>query len=615
MLHQYIQSLNKELEHVFPLSTYYRKNSIVFVSPRKQISNGVTSIYPLPSIFIYSSPATVMDSSSIFHWSLDSLIHEMTHLYQINSQTKHSYWLSYLFPPTSWFIYPNIFLHNLILEGNAVLHESIYGSGGRLFSGWMRALVFAQIKSGLSLRRLINKYNDSFSSLEKYIHGGYFYSYLYSKYPLTELNKLFYLNSQNIYFNIGTYTINRSFKKSLNMDFYSAIENYKKDYRPQAIQQKTSKEKALVTSESFSSLNSNDKSIFFLITNLKSPPSVVVLDKKTQNISLTKKDLPLGKLFLIDNIYHSANRGQTSTTTEKFTLFKEGYKPVKKYLSQYVMDISQGKVLSLDTKQSLDQIRLLVNGKFYDNTHSSAIMDQTENIYYFKNEGPKRILYKNKTPIWSYKGYYGFPVEADKKGMYFIAATRYGSSLFLYSKGEVFRLSKSDTIIAARKVNHTHFLVSEITSKNYEYKIIKVIRKKEKPYLYKYAFKKKKINMQNIKREDHSPSSYSYLKSLRLSNPFFSIGFSKNLLLTTNLTFTDPLNYNSFTLNASKHEFSKRFSASYSNQKYRFFFQITPSYQKGILSLKYGTETINTLKYLHFLKEKTSMKSGLLVNL
>ena len=196
------------------------------------------------------------------------------------------------------------------------------------------------------------------------------------------------------------------------------------------MKQKTSEEDILITSSVSPPLNSDDKNIFFLISDLKTPPSLVVLDKKTQSFSLTKKDLPLGKVFLIDGIYHSASSGQTSVTTKQFTLFKEGYKPSKKYISKYVMDRVQNKTLSLNTEQSLDQIRLLVDDTFYDNTHSSAIMNQKGNIYYFKNKGSTRTLYENKIPLWSYKGYYGFPVEADQEGLYFIAATKYGSSLF-----------------------------------------------------------------------------------------------------------------------------------------------------------------------------------------
>ena len=210
------------MESVFPKSPLNRRNSIVFISPRKQESNAVTTVYPLPSVFIYSSPAQIMDSSSILNWSLDSLIHEMTHSYQLNSQSKSSYWLSYFFSPLVWFIYPNIYSHNLFLEGNAVLHESIYGSGGRLFSGWWRALVFAQIKSDISLKRLINKYNDSFSDKEKYLHGGYFHSYLLSKYNLKEINKFFYHNSKS-YPLIGIYKTNFSFKKTLDTDLYSSL--------------------------------------------------------------------------------------------------------------------------------------------------------------------------------------------------------------------------------------------------------------------------------------------------------------------------------------------------------------------------------------------------------
>ena len=158
------------------------------------------------------------------------------------------------------------------------------------------------------------------------------------------------------------------------------------------------------------------------------------------------------------------------------------------------MDFYKDKYISIDTRQSYPEISLLVNGTFYDTTHSSAIMDHEGRIYYFKQKKDMRTLYRDKAPIFSFKSYYSYPVEADSEGVYFIGATEYGSSLFVYKEDKgIFRLSLLDTISYARKIKEGEFLVSEITPTQYEYKIIQTEEFAEQPVLYAYSFQKENI--------------------------------------------------------------------------------------------------------------------------
>lgn len=499
LLHKNTLSIKNKLDEVFSLPHYYRKYDVIFLSSKNQIPLSAARVLPTPVATIFTHPVSYMDSLSIFDPVFQSLlIHEMTHLHQLSFQTKVSYLSSYFFPSLFWFVYPNIYMSSFVMEGHAVLMESIYGAGGRLFSGSARALVFAQLKSGYNLRKSINRHNNFFSSgLEKYLQGAYFFSYLHSRYPLKKINKLFYNNSKNFLFPIGIYALNRSFKKTFNKNYTTLFKEYKEHYSFLAEQQQSSQNKVLFRSQDSFYLNSDEKNLYLLISDLKSPPQLVILNKKTQNLSFKKVDMPLGKVFLINEVFYSAGLGQTSTLEKKFSLFKHGYKPLKKYNSHYVMDISQNKVLSVNVEKSFQQIGLFVNNKFYDVISSSAILDNKENIYYFKKNKNKRTLFKNKTPVFSYNAYYGFPVEADEQGIYFIAPTKYGSSLFMYSDNQVWRVSNSDTITTARKINSNEFLVSEVTNKDYEYKIIQTIKRKERPYLYKYSFQKEEILAKN----------------------------------------------------------------------------------------------------------------------
>lgn len=488
-IRQYSRQFHEEYKSLFSNKLPSSKNFLIFISPKKQMLNGNVKVFPLPLVHIYSNSHHVINTATIHNWLQDSLSHEMAHLYQLNSQGRLSSWLSFL-PAFFWFIYPNIYLNRLILEGNAVLFESLYGTGGRLFSGEARAFVFSQIKNKVSLKRLFNDYNDTFSRKEKYLHGGYFFAYLMENYSLEHINQIFSNHRKHILFPIGIQSIDRTFYKTFGKNFQSLFKKYKKFYLPEAVNQKSSPDPILLTSGISTPLNSDNKWIYFLTSEGKTTPRLVVLNKKTLKLSRKKRDMPLGKVFFLKKTFYSIGTAHTKTMVSETSLFKDGYIPLKKYNSRYVMDIKGNTTLSLHTNKGPIGFPLYVNNSFYDYIQSTALMDDQKNIYYFKQNKNIRTLYYNKTPLWSFEGYYSFPVDADKEGVYFVGPTKYGSSLFAYKNGQVLRLSPSDTIVSGRKINDSQFLVSEVGPYNYSYKIITLSEREETPYLYTYNFEK-----------------------------------------------------------------------------------------------------------------------------
>ena len=488
-IHKYSQQFYEEYRTLFADPPFY-KTFLVFISPRKQRLNGSVTVSPLPLMHIYSNASPVIDQVATHNWLHDSLAHEMAHLYQLNSQERISSLLKFFLPSNFGWTYTNLSLHTLILEGNAVLLESLYGTGGRLFSGWARAFVFNQIKNQVPLKRIFNNYNDTFSLKEKYLHGGYFFAYLLRHHNLKKINQLFSRRKNRIFFLIGMQSLNQIFYKNFSESFPSLFKKYQKFYLPEALNQKSSSAPPLFTSTTATPLNSNREYIYFLISDGKSSPRLITLNKKTLSFSRERKDMPHGKVFLIEDSFYSAGTGHTDTLISETSLFKEGYIPLQKYNSRYVMDIKGNKTISFDTSKGPLGWPLYVNDSFYDFIQSTAVMDEKKNIYYFKQHKNTRTLYQNQTPIWSFKGYYSFPVEADEEGVYFIGPTKYGSSLFVYKKDRVFRLSSSDTIVSGRKINNSQFLVSELSTYNYSYKIISLNKTNEKPWLYKYNFEK-----------------------------------------------------------------------------------------------------------------------------
>ena len=205
----YTKLIDFRLSKVFQKSPYFRRNSVIFFSSQMQILNPHATIYPLSYIVMYpSSGAYFMDQWSIFHWSQDVLIHEMTHIYQLSQNSKWDRGLWWILGP---FSYRNVMLYSFVLEGSAVLNESVYGFGGRLFSGWARAFVFSQLKRGITLKRLLKPYNDPFSDEEKYLHGGYFFAYLHSQYGMKDINRFF--SESGYFFPLDFYGLSWGLKK------------------------------------------------------------------------------------------------------------------------------------------------------------------------------------------------------------------------------------------------------------------------------------------------------------------------------------------------------------------------------------------------------------------
>ena len=639
----------------FQTSPYFQKNSVVFLSPRIQDSNAVAMVYPVPSVFIYPSMgAFFMDQWSIFHWPQDTLIHEMTHIYQLSQNSKWDRAFRLILGPLS---HRNFILPSFMLEGSAVLNESLYGFGGRLFSGWTRAFVFSQLKQGFALKRLLKTYDEPFSDTEKYLHGAYFFAYLHSQYRLKKINSFF--SESGRFFPLDFYGLSRSLKRTFGKNLETLFEEYKEHYAPLAEKQKSSPEKTLWTSQISLPMNSDENKIYFLVSDMKSPPRLLIFDKKTGQIKKQKKNLPLGKVFYKEGEFLSSSRGQTSNTSVEFSLFKEDFKPIKKYNSQYVMDMYKNKTISLDTRQSLTQNSLLLNNVFYDNIHSSAVMDHKGRIYYFKQNKDIRTLYRDTKPLVSFKLYYSYPVEADEEGLYFIGATKYGSSLFVYKEGlGLFRLSESDTITDARKIDEEKFLVSEISPTHHKYKIIQTQKIPAKPFLYTYSFKKKYLfektgnlsahsaqgeqnswaadknnnigafkdkeivsQNKNLKKTSSSfePELYNPLSHLSLQQVFllyipkvflpyipkvFLLYIPKTLLPYINpgflyaFQFSDPLQFNKLFLIGSLGKKQKRFQLSYSYEEFRPSVAFSFSYEENQLD----QSRFKTFKDIDFLE-------------
>ena len=613
-----VKIIDSKLSELFQIRPYFRKNNIFFSSPRFQISNATAQVVPMPFIRMYPSSNTdFLDFYSLLNWSEDVLLHEMSHIYQFSQNNE---WDRFFWPVLGALSYRNQFLPRWVMEGHSVLIESLYGSGGRLWSGFVRALVFAQIKENkISLKKLFRPRNSAFYGDEIYFHGAYFWAYLDFLYGLKSFDWL--QNSSKI-LPIDYYGVNFSFKKTFGKNLKQIFQDYKEHY--EAKNQKSLKAQPLFKSQGFAPLNSDKESLYFLISDLKSPAWIIVFDKKTKQFKKQRSNLPFGKLFKKEGRFVSSASLQSSYTSKEYTLVEENFKAIPDYNSQLVMDIKEDQTLSLNTQSSLEGNAILLNKRFYDWTHSSALMDSKGSVYYFKQNGNLRSLYKDKKKLVSFESYFSYPVEADSKGLYFISASPYGSSLFVYDNKKIYRLSDSDRIVFARKINDEEFLVSEIGAEQFEYKILKAKKSLDQPFLYQYSFKKENLFDKAPKLKERpefksltvQTESYRPLNHLLLSRFLFSwIADTKWRGLDGRLQFTDPLSYNvlSFAseIKKNKNDFFNSFFFSYSYRKYRPYFKLSAYYNKSFLEITKDSAQILTLIDLGFLnKEMLFVKSS-----
>ena len=489
----------------------------VFASPYNQISNGVTTGVPFLRVIFFPTGVERVADLSIVRWVDTIVAHEMAHVYQLGQISDYLTYLRAIFKnselvfiPFPVFLNVNMVMPLFFLEGHAVLSESLFAPGGRLYSGTSRALVFSQLKHKYQTtdqfirERLINVTNRNFSSSEKYSHGGYFFSMLMEKYSFQQINRFFKHHADHFIMPLSIVAIKKSFEKTFNTSFESLVNHYIHRYLPLAVQQKKSDGKVLFRSGVCPLFNRKGNQVFFLTADLKSAPVLRSFDSKTKKWKSERKAFSIGKVFNINQQYYVSTGYKINPWKQIYGLFSDGmYFLDKKYASQSVQDMRQGEWLSIDTSNNMNSFRLLLNGKFYDQTHSSALFGPAGGIYYFKQEDIWRVLYKNKRAVFKFKGFYSKLAAIDESGVvFFIAASRFGSSLFAWESNRgIYRVSDSDVIVEAVKVKNDQWLVCELEPDTYVYKWITLKSEKSQPVLYQYDWSKRFDNQDKNKQD------------------------------------------------------------------------------------------------------------------
>ena len=561
------------------------KNYTILASQNNQIANGMASFYPLLKNEFYTAGASMSDYFSATSWLKQLSIHELAHTYALDAKQNFSLALQKVFGNNgAWFINPNYLLPTLLLEGNAVMNESRFDIGGRLFSGVHRALVYVLAKQkALNYSRLLNNHLYFPFRSEKYLVGGYFWSYLVERFGIDKANRFFLAHSKHY---INPLRINTSFKEHFGFSFKELIKAFLESLQKHAQPMQLLKGETLKTVSFIAPLNRIGHEIVWLDSSTVGPNR---LNRFTANrLEQKKSNLALGKVFKIKKHYLSSATLRDSATSIHAGLFDTHRHSVPSSKNFYFYDIRAHHTAKAYIPDSYEDIALYKDNSFISKSHSEAILDKKGHIYYAKQNGNTRTIYKERKPLFSFKGYFCKLLELRNGILYFIASTPYGASLFSFDGSKLNRLSQADNIVDARMLEGNRFLAVSVEADGYH--IIKAsIDKKvlQNPTLYTYSFGSKTLPSLEIKPPKATPyTPFEALKFATFSPFFYSNTLQKSLDYSIQAFFTDPMQRNSLNLLAYDLYGTQAQMLQYRNQAYRL------NYTASLMTTQYNNQNL-----------------------
>ena len=554
------------------------------ISDYNQIANGFSTQWPNNRQINYVGGTEMVDYFTSTSWIDTLLYHETAHNYQVNlkgsvvSRSLHSVFVNGVFLlPLPFIIVPNSAENSFMLEGNAVLNESWHGNGGRLYSGRLKVQTLLQAKAGKIKANYMYNSKLEFPYGERYyIQGGFYNYYLAKKYGLRKVNRYFTYKSEDWWWPFRT---NWSMQDTVGMNFEDSLDEFAMLYAKKAQKLAMAEGKLIASSQFFSSLGNSEDEIFFITNESgRRAPELVVVDKKSSDVSKQRDSWMSGKVLKVDGEYFTQGSRNTSPIRIHQGLFDSSAFIKEESESKMIQAyLSDGKAVYFDVASSYDQAQLYVGEQFYAQVNSSVIVDKEDNLYYFKQKGKTRTLYKNKTPLFSYEGFYGIVSDVDSKGrVYFVANSQLGSTLYSYKNGKVSRASKADNIVEARLVNDKEVLIAGVSEKDYYYVTTNLESLEGKPLETRLFFEDKpyygKIQQKAKEQNENVTLDESYYSMLNMhySGTSLTLGSGNSGLVgALNINFADPLTQNSANIFVSRDESNISIAGvGYSNSQY-----------------------------------------------
>lgn len=467
--------LNNQYEKQFGFSLDERLY-VGLMSDYNQIANGFSTPLPNNRQINYIGGTELVDYFSVRSWLETLLYHETAHNYQLNakdnpiSSSLHKvFGNGMVILPYS--VMPNIALNSFLLEGNAVLNESWHGNGGRLYSGRFKVQTLLQVKAGyITPERMYNHTLFFPYGEHHYTMGGFFQYYLAEKYGLPKINRFFKQNSLEWYWPFNT---NNAMWRTVGRDFEGTLKDFVKYSKKEAQAVVEVQGDPLVRSKYFSPLNGDKEELFFLVNpEGVRAPELARFNLKSKRLTLHRNSYMDGKVVKVGGSYFTQGGNFTNPFRIYQGLFDKNARLLRGTESKMIQGfLKDGTPVYFDVPTSFDHPRLFVGNAFFADVHSSVFIDGENNLYYFVQSGKTRTLYKNKSPLYAYQGFYGIVSDVGTDGaIYFIANSQLGTTLYRFNADHsVERVSGADNVVGARLVSDKEVFLAATSADNYYY--------------------------------------------------------------------------------------------------------------------------------------------------
>lgn len=573
-----------EKEYGFALDD---KLYVGLASHNNQIANAFSTQIPFNSQLFYGAGAGSIDYFCFSSWLKMLMIHETAHNFQLNPKENELSRLSHkvlgnnpfsIVGVLPVFPLPNILESTFMLEGNAVMNESRYGNGGRLFSGYALAETVALAKAGKITPALM--YNDTleFPYGEKpYLVGGFFHQFLVGRYGVEKVNGYFKRFATQPY----PFFTNRIFKEHFGQDFEILLKDFADKIKTEHQGFKVSEGKVLSESQIFVPFNGDRDSVYTLVGDKKSAPKVLEVKTETQKVAYVKGSWRVGEVFKYQGAYATQSSAQTSPTKIEMGLYDADGYLIETTGSKVMQGFKDsGAMVYIDVLKSLETPQVYVDETFYTQSHSSVFVDKKDNLYYFKQEGEQRTLYKNKRALFDYEGHYGFVSDVDEEGhVYFIASSEHGSTVYRFVNGQTQRITEGDDVIEFKLLNHHQALITTIGAEGYSYRVVSLENAKvdvHQPHTVEIETSHQLLS--TLPKTDVGDNSkvYSPLDELHYSSlgQAMSYGDYEGIGVNLQANFSDPLMQNSLSTLLSTNNQRTVAGLGYSNQAHQLEFGI-----------------------------------------
>ena len=549
-------------------------------SLNNQIANGFATPIPFNSQLFYGAGSSYTDYFCDTSWLKTLAIHETAHNFQFQAKdAEHRQFLYKWFGNSLFSIIgiplttlPNLVESSFIFEGNAVMNESRFANGGRLYSGYALANVVSlahanKIKAELVYNPVLQfPYGEQF-----YLVGGFYQKYLVEKYGIKKVNGYFKALSSHFF---TTFT-NSIHEEYFGKSFEDLLAEFSEDLK-QKHKNFVKTEGILISkSQAYTPMNSDSSEIISLQSNMRSASKIMRYNKNNTKVSYKNGNWRRGEVFKLNGEYYTQTTAYVNANKIEMGLYDDELNQKAHSGSKVLQGVlPNGKEVYFDVTTSIESPKIYVGGSFYDDSHSSVYVSESGDLYYFKQDGHTRTLYKNKKALYSYEGHYGFVTDIGlNESIYFIAKSKHGSTAYMYDGTKTQRVSKGDDVIDIKLISPNEALVATVGAHGYEYRRISLENKLENVSKTEYSLEDSSsditLNTKVLKSETRLSNiqTYNAFKELEYSYTTQSVGYTKvdGVNYSASFSFADAFMQNQISVLLGYEEDRQIFGLSYSN--------------------------------------------------